>query len=504
MQIASAAFRAKGFQRGIMNGPTPKDSQVSLSQFTLFDIALAVAEHEAAQWGDEAGLNLFLDETLYLVRREAESMAALCSARTGERARVFVLCGAWSLAQADKEHLEDLARSADVWVFGASDCHLSLAGVVGVAVPPDAPLARERGVIIEAPSFGAAFFAHEAGLLDPSNVSSRYYEGFLTASQEAVEIAAGRLTSFLKLAPLVRRWVDHELANSWFARLNRRILEELEAQRLKTRAQEDELERNALELLHQREESEKLEKMIKGYVGGQTWAEVQNAMLANQEDIADREREEYTICFCDLVGFTKLSERLSPPEIASLLNEHFARLYNIVRFHGGTIDKFIGDAMLAYFPHPVEAFEAGKKMVQESRTVTISSSMNSVWSVPIQVRVGLNTGTVALANLGVSEIRQRTVLGEAVNFAQRMQSAAPPHSMMISEATLRKLPPVLIRALEPMRVVIKGRTTPVEAYVWTTSTERREEVNERLSLRSTLLSTSQRSAVADRLRGTQS
>ena len=476
--------------------PFPKDSQVSLSQFALFDIALAVAEHEAAEWGDEAGLNLFLDETLYLVRREAESMAALCGARTGERARVFALCGAWSLAQADREHFQNLARFADVWVFGAPDCDLSLAGVVGVSVPADSPLARERGVIIESQSFGAAFFAHEAGLLDPANAASRYYEGFLTSRQEAVEIAAGRLASFLKLAPLSRRWVDHDLANAWFSRLNRRVLEELENQRLRVRAQEDELERNGLELLQQREESEKLEKMIKGYVGGQTWQEVQNAMLENREDIADLEREEYTICFCDLVGFTKLSERLTPPDIATLLNEHFARLYNIVRFHGGTIDKFIGDAMLAYFRHPVEAFEASKKMVQESRTVHI----NPQWPLAIQVRVGLNTGTVALANLGVSEIRQRTVLGEAVNFAQRMQSAAPPHSVMISENTLRKLPPMLIRALEPVNVSIKGRKEPVEAYVWTTSTERREEVNERLSLRSTLLSTSQRNQVAERLR----
>ena len=79
--------------------PTPKDSQMSLGTFSLWDIALTIAELEAQEWGDEAAMNLFLEPSLTLVRQEAEQMAAQCGQRTGERARVYVLAGKWSLAR---------------------------------------------------------------------------------------------------------------------------------------------------------------------------------------------------------------------------------------------------------------------------------------------------------------------------------------------------------------------------------------------------------------------
>ncbi len=472
-----------------MNISPPKDSHLSLGTFALFDIALAVLDAEAREWGEEAGMNLFLDESIALVRRETELMAASCGARTGERARVFSVVGKWSEISASAPHYAAVARYADVWIFGAPDQEINIPGVVAVPVAKGSPLENERGVIVEAPSFGAALFAGEGGFLDPGDPQSRYYEGFLTARQEAVDAAAGRLAALLKLAPLGNRWVDNELVGSWYGRLNRRILETLASQRLQLRAREEEIAKN-------RDETGRLEKMIRGYVGGQTWDEVQRAMEQNQEEIADLDREELTVCFCDLVGFTKLSERLTPPEVAGILNEHFARLFNIVRSHGGTIDKFIGDAMLAYFHEPVEAFLASKKMVQESRSVRIKTD----WNLPIQVRVGLNTGPVAIANLGVPEIRQRTILGEHVNFAQRMQSAAPPHSVLLSERTLRYLPHTMIRSLEPIQVEIKGRRDLVTAYVWTTSTERRSEANDSMAVRSSLARSNRNPSLMDRFR----
>ena len=470
---------------------------MSLGQFGLFDIALAVAQDEARLWDGDGGLDLFLTETVDVLRREAQSMALFCARRTGERARIFSFWGRWSEALAEAELFESLARVADVWVFGVPDANWSVSGVMPVAIPTGAPFEMERGVVIEAESFGTTFLAREGGFLDPTNpLDTRYFEGFLSTRADATEIAAGRLAALLKLPPMTHRWLDHELQNSWGARLNRRVLQELEAQRLGARARADEVARVKMELEVAREEADKLEEMVRGYVGGETWREVQNAMRGGHKNVADLERQKLTICFCDLVGFTKMSTRLSPTNIASLLNDHFARLYNIVHHHGGTIDKFIGDAMLAYFPEPAEAFLAAKKMVQESRTVRVDGD----FTLPIQVRVGLNTGEVTLANLGASEYRQRTVLGEAVNFAQRMQSSAPPQAVMMSEETMRDLPHTMIRTLEPVSVDIKGRRDKVEAYVWTQSTERRDEVSDRLNIRSTLLSSHTRSSLADRFR----
>ncbi len=472
-----------------MHFSPPKDSHLSIGTFALFDIALTVLDVEAREWGEEAGMNLFLDESIVLVRRETELMAASCGARTGERARVFTVVGKWSEISASAPHYASVARYADVWVFGAPDQEIDIPGVVAVPVPKGSPLEKERCVIVEAPSFGAALFAGEGGFLDPNDMQSRYYEGFLTARQDAVDAAAGRLAALLKLAPLGNRWVDAELMGAWYSRVNRRVLETLASQRLQLRSCEEELTKT-------RDETARLEKLIRGYVGGQTWDEARRAMEENREEIADLDREELTVCFCDLVGFTKLSERLTPPEVATILNDHFARLFNIVRDHGGTIDKFIGDAMLAYFREPAEAFLASKKMVQESRSVRL----NTNWNLPIQVRVGLNTGPVAIANLGVSEVRQRTILGEHVNFAQRMQSAAPPHSVLISERTLRFLPHTMIRSLEPIQVEIKGRRDLVTAYVWTTSTERRTEANDSMAVRSSLAKSGRSASLMDRFR----
>ncbi len=469
--------------------PAPKDSQMSLGTFSLWDIALTIAELEAQEWGDEAAMNLFLEPSLVLVRHEAEQMAAQCGERTGERARVYVLAGQWSLALKSAAHYENLARFADVWIFGAPDCDLNLNGVVAVPVPLGAALLDERGVIVESASFGAALFAHAEGLLNPSDPDSAYYEGFLTTQQEAVETAAGRLASLLRLPPMSGRWIDHDLVSAWYARMNRRLMEVLESERLQLRAREEEVSKI-------REESARMEKLVRGYVGGQTWDAARDALHRNKEEIADLERQELTICFCDLVGFTKLSERLTPPQIAGILNDHFGRLYNIVKIHGGTIDKFIGDCMLAYFSEPIEAFEASKKMVQESREVRPTID----WAVPIQVRVGLNTGYVAVANLGVPEIRQRTILGEAVNFAQRMQSAAPPHSLLLSERTLARLPHNMILNLEPLKVDIKGKREPVQAYCWTISSERRQEMHSQMALRGSLLKTGQRTTLRERLK----
>ena len=474
-----------------MSSP-PKDSQMSLGTFSLWDIALTVAELEALEWDDEAAMNLFLEPSLALVRREAENMAAQCGQKTGERARVYALCGEWSRALEDRAHYENLAKWADVWIFGAPDADLDLNGVVAVPIPQGAALLEERGVIIEATSFGAALLARREGLLNPNDKRSSYYEGFLTTHQEAVEAAAGRLAALLRLAPGGKRWIDHDLLGAWFGRLNRRIMEVLESERLQLRAREEELAKMRAE----NERLEKMEKMMRGYVGGQTWDEVRHAVSSNRDEVEDLERQEVTICFCDLVGFTKLSERLTPTQIAVILNDHFARLYNIVKVHGGTVDKFIGDCMLCYFPEPVEAFEASKKMVQESREVRPKAD----WTLAIQVRVGLNTGFVAVANLGVPEVRQRTILGEAVNFAQRMQSAAPPHSLLLSERTLTRLPATMIRSLEPIKVEIKGRTEPVTAYSWTISSDRREEVHNQMSLRGSLLKTGQRMGLSERLK----
>jgi class 3 adenylate cyclase len=481
-----------------------------LDTFQLFDIAERAAQFEAAEWDEEPGMNLFLEDSILLVRRELEVMPHVSSLREtpdtvsanadspseySKRPRIFVMEGSFSAALKDIGHYKQLAKQADIWIFGVQDVLFpATQGIHAVPLTPGTTLTRERTVVVDSPYFKAALFAIEAGHLEESDASSRYYEGYLTARPQVLEDTLMRLGALLGITPLedrrssVRRAAD-DLTLSWHSRLNTRFLESLEGQKLALRARSRELEN----LLDDRRRLGQLTTLARGYLGDRTWHEFEVTIEKGGTVVADR-REELTICFCDLVGFTRVSERLHPSEVATFLNDHFARLHDIVRSHGGWVDKFIGDAMLAIFENPVEAMTASQKMVRETRAVRVNEHMEQ----SVQVRVGLNTGIVAVANLGVPERRERTVLGDAVNLAQRLQTAAEPRTVMISERTFSRLPFAIARTLESMELQVKGKADIVAAYQWSVHSERRAP-NEGMALRGSLVNAARRAPLAERL-----
>lgn len=510
-----------------------------LETFQLFDIAETAAQSEAHEWGEDPGMNLFLEDSIALVRRELETMPQVCAERPGgaavtrrgrladlsnaatdaaasngapvelngvnaadeaepaERARVFVMAGRLSEALADIEHYKAVSQSADIWIFGVPDVIFpDLPNIRAITLEAGTTLARERSVVVHSRSFGAALFAIEAGRLEEADAASRYFEGYLTARPKVVQVAVNRLTALMNLPALdvrresVRRAAD-ALTLSWHSRLNARFLENLEGQRLALRARSRELEN----ILEERHRLARMAELARGYLGDRTWHELELAVEQGRSMVADR-REETTICFCDLVGFTRLSERLHPSEVANILNDHYARLHDIVRAHGGWVDKFIGDAMLAIFDSPVEGMAASQKMVRETREVRVTEHMKQT----VQVRVGLNTGVVAVANLGVPTRRERTVLGDAVNLAQRLQSAADPNTVVLSERTFSRLPFALARTLEAIDLEVKGRTEAVLAYRWSAHSDRRAP-DERMELRGSLLNAARRAPILERLQG---
>src|SRR4028119_1761253 len=155
--------------------PTPS---LPLEAFQLFDIAEATALTEAEEWSEDPGMSLFLEDTIVLLRRELELMPQVCGARSGERARVFVMAGHLSQAAANSQHYRDIAQHADVWIFGVPDqAFAPIPGVTTIALTEYTSLARERSVIIDSPSFGVALFAIEAGRLEDDDEDSRYFEG---------------------------------------------------------------------------------------------------------------------------------------------------------------------------------------------------------------------------------------------------------------------------------------------------------------------------------------
>jgi class 3 adenylate cyclase len=168
-----------------------------------------------------------------------------------------------------------------------------------------------------------------------------------------------------------------------------------------------------------------------------------------------------------------MSERLQPEELTDLLNEYFTEMSAIASAHGATLDKFIGDAILAFFGDPET------KGVQEDARACLSMAMemqhrlvelNAEWrrrhglQEPFMVRMGINTGYCNVGNFGSSDRMDYTIIGAEANLAARLQSIAEPGSIVISYETYTLVEDMVrTRKLEPVRV--KGINRDVVPYV---------------------------------------
>ncbi len=179
-----------------------------------------------------------------------------------------------------------------------------------------------------------------------------------------------------------------------------------------------------------------------------------------------RAREQVlSILFVDLCGFTPLSAERAPGDVVALLNEYFDRVCPAILEHGGDIDKLIGDAVMAVFedadtePSAVRAVWAGLA-VQEALAAWRAESGE-----PVHARVGINTGRVVRGDLGSRHFRRDyTVIGDAVNRAQRLESLAPRDSVLVSEETFRRTEG-LFRGQRIEGLRLKGVEEPVAAYL---------------------------------------
>ena len=175
------------------------------------------------------------------------------------------------------------------------------------------------------------------------------------------------------------------------------------------------------------------------------------------------QRRVATVLFADLVGFTSLSEQLDPEQVKALVDRCFERLAVDIEAFGGRVDKVMGDAIVALFGAPVaheddceRAVRAGLRMQE-----TICSVAADVGH-PVQMRVGINTGEVLVG--AVRAGREYTAMGDVVNTANRLQTAAEPGTVLVGPDTHQATRDVVrYEAIDP--VVAKGKALPVEAWV---------------------------------------
>lgn len=173
-----------------------------------------------------------------------------------------------------------------------------------------------------------------------------------------------------------------------------------------------------------------------------------------------------TIVFTDIVGFTPLSEAMPPRDVNVLLNHYFSKMTDIIFKYDGTLDKYVGDGLMAIFGAPVEkeddperAIMAAKEMLEELAKMREKTHMNR----ELQIRIGINTGRVVAGNIGSPQRMDYTVIGDAVNIASRLETLAAPNQILIGEETYRRMKGKCdIREVGARK--IKGKTAEIMVY----------------------------------------
>ena len=181
-----------------------------------------------------------------------------------------------------------------------------------------------------------------------------------------------------------------------------------------------------------------------------------------------QEELEVTVLFSDIRGFSTIAERLSAREIAEIVGRHLSAMAEIVVDHGGMIDKFQGDAVMAVFGAPDPLPDHAKRaldcaIAMQRRQAELNAQGWGTESVPtLDVGIGLNTGQVIAGAVGGGGRLEYTVIGDAVNVASRLQSEAVGGEIVASASTIAACDDV---SCEPMGArTVKGREEPVEVY----------------------------------------
>ncbi|MBA3689901.1 MAG: response regulator [Actinobacteria bacterium] len=190
--------------------------------------------------------------------------------------------------------------------------------------------------------------------------------------------------------------------------------------------------------------------------------------LAGGRSQMTQQELEVTVLFSDIRGFSTIAERLSARVIAEIVGRHLGAMAEIVVEHGGTIDKFQGDAVMAIFgaPDPLPEHAACAlrcAIAMQQRQSELNAQGWGTDEVPLLgVGIGLNTGTVIAGAIGGGGRLEYTVIGDAVNIAQRLQSEAGGGEIVAAASTIAAAPDIECESIGPR--VVKGREEPVEVF----------------------------------------
>jgi adenylate cyclase len=211
-------------------------------------------------------------------------------------------------------------------------------------------------------------------------------------------------------------------------------------------------------------------RKLAGLFGEYIPPELVEEMSQNPESYTlESQNRELTVLFSDVRDFTSISEGLSAGELSELMNAYLSAMTRVIYDHRGTVDKYIGDAIMAFWgapiddpDHPRNALYSALRMVSQVR-VLAKEFRERGWP-ELHIGIGINTSDMNVGNMGSSFRRAYTVLGDGVNLASRLEGLTKTYgvSIIVSRATRDAVPALAYRELD--RVRVKGRDKPVSIY----------------------------------------
>ena len=218
----------------------------------------------------------------------------------------------------------------------------------------------------------------------------------------------------------------------------------------------------------QNKKMENISKKIAKYIPPQ----INDALFRGDYDTKiETKRKKLTIFFSDIKNFTSVSENLQPEDLTKYLNEYFSEMTSIALEHGGTIDKYIGDAMMIFFGDPNtngerqdarDCLEMALSM-QEKMKLLQNKWKNEGFAEPFQIRIGINTGYCNVGNFGSAQRLTYTIIGGEVNVTQRLEGNADPNGILMSYETFAHTQD-MVEVEERKKIKMKGINKEVKSF----------------------------------------
>lgn len=223
-----------------------------------------------------------------------------------------------------------------------------------------------------------------------------------------------------------------------------------------------------LEMYQQNEKYRSLSRKLSKYLSPQVW---ENIFSGKRDVKLETQRKRLVIFFSDIKGFSELSEQMEAEALTALINTYLTEMSKIVMKYGGTIDKFIGDAIMVFFGDPETKgvkrdAEACVAMAIEMRKHM--KILRQRWKAqgiqqPLEIRMGINTGYCTVGNFGAESRMDYTLLGKEVNLASRLESSAEPSEILISYETYSLIKDRIL-CREKGQINAKGFSRPIPVY----------------------------------------